>query len=140
MYTLPSGILKRSPAAAITMSFRPARRYATTPFATTPWRLASECRSRRPAFDCGSRFRLPAGVSGPPLGALGCLDAVAAGGRAGCSSDATVAGRAPTAASPASSEKLVVRRRNGALLAHGTGWMSPYQGDRYFEYGVLDRA
>ena len=27
-----------------------------------------------------------------------------------------------------------------ALLAHGTGWMSPYQRDRYFEYGVLDRA
>jgi hypothetical protein len=27
-----------------------------------------------------------------------------------------------------------------ALPAHGTGWMSPYQRDRYFEYGVLDRA
>jgi hypothetical protein len=27
-----------------------------------------------------------------------------------------------------------------ALLAHGTGWMSRYQRDRYFEYGVLDRA
>jgi hypothetical protein len=27
-----------------------------------------------------------------------------------------------------------------ALLAHGTGWMSPYKRDRYFEYGVLDRA
>ena len=27
-----------------------------------------------------------------------------------------------------------------ALLAHGTGWMNPYQGDRYFEYGVLDRV
>jgi hypothetical protein len=31
-------------------------------------------------------------------------------------------------------------QEDGALLAHGTGWMSPYQGDRYFEYGVLDRA
>ena len=30
-------------------------------------------------------------------------------------------------------------QEDGALLAHGTGWMSPYQGDRYFEYGVLDR-
>jgi hypothetical protein len=24
-------------------------------------------------------------------------------------------------------------QEDGALLAHGTGWMSPYQGDRYFE-------
>jgi hypothetical protein len=31
-------------------------------------------------------------------------------------------------------------QEDGALLAHGTGWFSPYQGDRYFEYGVLDRA
>jgi hypothetical protein len=31
-------------------------------------------------------------------------------------------------------------QEGGALLAHGTGWMSPYQGDRYFEYGVLVRA
>jgi hypothetical protein len=31
-------------------------------------------------------------------------------------------------------------REDVALLAHGTGWMSPYQRDRYFEYGVLDRA
>jgi hypothetical protein len=31
-------------------------------------------------------------------------------------------------------------QEDGALFAHGTGWMSPYQGDRYFEYGVLDRA
>src|SRR4051812_18882334 len=29
-------------------------------------------------------------------------------------------------------------REDGAV-AHGTGWMSPYQGDAYFEYGVLDR-
>jgi hypothetical protein len=54
--------------------------------------------------------------------------------------DATVAGRAPTAASPASTEKPVVRRRTVRLLAHGTGWMSPHEGDRCFEYGVLDRA
>ena len=27
-----------------------------------------------------------------------------------------------------------------ALLAYGTDWMSPYRRDRYFEYGVLDRA
>jgi hypothetical protein len=31
-------------------------------------------------------------------------------------------------------------QEDGALLAHGTGWMSPYQGDGYFEYGALDRA
>jgi hypothetical protein len=31
-------------------------------------------------------------------------------------------------------------QEEGSLLAHGVGWMSPYQGDRYFEYGVLDRA
>jgi len=31
-------------------------------------------------------------------------------------------------------------QEDGALLVHGTGWLSPYQGDRYFEYVVLDRA
>src|SRR3954452_3168113 len=31
-------------------------------------------------------------------------------------------------------------QEDGALLAHGTGSTSPYQGDRYFKYGVLDRA
>jgi hypothetical protein len=56
------------------------------------------------------------------------------------SSDATVSGRAPTAASPASTETLVVRRRTVLSETHRTGWMSPYQDDRYFEYGVLDRA
>ena len=25
-------------------------------------------------------------------------------------------------------------------MGAGKRWMSPYQGDRYFEYGVLDRA
>jgi hypothetical protein len=30
-------------------------------------------------------------------------------------------------------------QEDGALLPHGTGWMSPYQGNGYFEYGVLDR-
>jgi hypothetical protein len=31
-------------------------------------------------------------------------------------------------------------QEDGWLLAHGTGWMSPYHGDRYVEYRVLDRA
>jgi hypothetical protein len=31
-------------------------------------------------------------------------------------------------------------QEDGALLAHGTDWMSPYQSDGYFEYGMLDRA
>jgi hypothetical protein len=48
-------------------------------------------------------------------------------------------GVAPTAASPASTDKLVVRRA-GALLAQGTVQLSPHQDDRYFEHGVLDRA
>lgn len=29
-------------------------------------------------------------------------------------------------------------QEDGALLAHGTGWMGPYQDDGYFEYGMLN--
>ena len=56
------------------------------------------------------------------------------------SSKAAVAGRAPIAFSLDSTEKGVVHREDGALLAHGTSWMSPCQGDGCFEYGALDRA
>jgi hypothetical protein len=53
---------------------------------------------------------------------------------------AAVAGRAPTAASPCLDGEAGGPQEDGALLAHGTGWMIPYQDDGWFEYRVLDRA
>jgi integrase len=107
----------------------------------------SSTNSRRPACRPATGRHAPAGRGcarrSPGRGHRGRFGAIAGLTRLfarpahfSCSSKAAVAAGARTlgrwrAGGP---------QEDRALLAHGTVWMSPYQGDRYFEYGVLDRA
>jgi hypothetical protein len=56
----------------------------------------------------------------------------------GSPSKAAIAGAGAHLCLTCLTEKLAAEG-DGALLAHGPGWMSPYQGDAKFWYGVLDR-